>query len=291
MYEKKGGNVKLGIALSGGGIRGIAHAGVLKALEENGIQIEAIGGTSSGALIAGLYVLGYSPDDIYRLFKKYAKQIVGMGISPTISKISHIFNKESTGFRKGEEIEEIFNTLAERKGIYQISQINKIPISIPAVDIKNGKEYIFTNHIPKEKNVYGKYIMDISIGKALRASSSFPAVFCPCDFKEHKFLDGGALNNVPVIEVKKQGVEKVVAVNFKADDITDTSNYMDIAMRAIDLMGNKISEENLKQSDYILTIGTDKTGLLDTKKLDSCYQYGYQATMKEIQKIKEIINE
>ena len=69
--------VKLGIALSGGGIRGIAHAGVLKALEESGIKIEAIGGTSSGALIAGLYALGYSPEDIYFLFKKYAKNIVG----------------------------------------------------------------------------------------------------------------------------------------------------------------------------------------------------------------------
>ena len=82
-----------------------------------------------------------------------------------------------------------------------------------------------------------------------------------------------------------------MAVNFKADDIEDTSNYMDIAMRAIDLMGNKISEENLKQSDYILTIGTDRMGLLDVKKLDSCYQYGYVETVNQIDKIKEIIYE
>ena len=283
--------MKLGIALSGGGIRGIAHAGVLKALEESGIKIEAIGGTSSGALIAGLYALGYSPEDIYFLFKKYAKKIVGTTSNSVFSQISQVFKKENTGFRKGEDIEELFNVLAREKGIKTISQIKKIPISIPAVDIKDGKEYIFTNHIPKEKNAYKKYIGDISIGKALRATSSFPAVFCPCDFKEHKFLDGGALNNVPVLEVKKQGMEKVLAVNFKADDITEDSNYMDIAMRTIDLMGNKIAEENLKQSDYILTIGTDKTGLLDIKKLDSCYQYGYETTRKEINKIKEIIKE
>ncbi len=283
--------MKLGIALSGGGIRGIAHAGVLKALEESGIKIEAIGGTSSGALIAGLYALGYSPEDIYFLFKKYAKKIVGTTSNSVFSQISQVFKKENAGFRKGEDIEELFNVLAREKGIKTISQIKKIPISIPAVDIKDGKEYIFTNHIPKEKNAYKKYIGDISIGKALRATSSFPAVFCPCDFKEHKFLDGGALNNVPVLEVKKQGMEKVLAVNFKADDITEDSNYMDIAMRTIDLMGNKIAEENLKQSDYILTIGTDKTGLLDIKKLDSCYQYGYETTRKEINKIKEIIKE
>lgn len=283
--------MKLGLALSGGGIRGIAHAGVLKALEDNHIKIDAIGGTSSGALIAGLYVLGYTPDDIYMLFKKHSKQIVGTGLNQVIYQVRNVFNKESSGLRNGEKIEEIFNTLAKAKGVYKISQVDKIPISIPAVDIKNGREYIFTNHIPEEKNVYGKYIMDISVGKALRASSSFPAVFCPCDFGEHKFLDGGALNNIPVIEVKKQGIDKVLAVNFKADDIEDTSNYMDIAMRAIDLMGNKISEENLKQSDYILTIGTDRMGLLDVKKLDSCYQYGYVETVNQIDKIKEIIYE
>ena len=283
--------MKLGLALSGGGIRGIAHAGVLKALEDNHIKIDAIGGTSSGALIAGLYVLGYTPDDIYMLFKKHSKQIVGTGLNQVIYQVRNVFNKESSGLRNGEKIEEIFNTLAKAKGVYKISQVDKIPISIPAVDIKNGREYIFTNHIPEEKNVYGKYIMDISVGKALRASSSFPAVFCPCDFGEHKFLDGGALNNIPVIEVKKQGIDKVLAVNFKADDIEDTSNYMDIAMKAIDLMGNKISEENLKQSDYILTIGTDRMGLLDVKKLDSCYQYGYVETVNQIDKIKEIIYE
>ena len=288
---RKGENVKLGIALSGGGIRGIAHAGVLKALEESKIKIEAIGGTSSGALIAGLYVLGYSPEDIYHLFKIYAKDIVGIGQNPIFLRIYNVLRRENTGFRKGENIEELFNKLANDKGIKNISQITKMPISIPTVDIKDGKEYIFTNYIPNEKNPYKKYIGDISVGKALRATSSFPAVFCPCDFKEHKFLDGGALDNVPVIEVKKQGIEKVLAVNFKADDITKDSNYIDIAMRTIDLMGNKIAEENLKQSDYILTIETDKVGLLDIKKMDSCYQYGYNTTMKEINKIKEIIQE
>jgi len=283
--------VKLGIALSGGGIRGIAHAGVLKALEESGIKIEAIGGTSSGALIAGAYVLGYSPEDIYDLFKIYAKDIVAIGQNSIFSRIYQVLKKENTGFRKGENIEKLFNKLAKDKGIETISQITKMPISIPTVDIKDGKEYIFTNHIPNEKSPYKKYIGDIPVGKALRATSSFPAVFCPCDFNEHKFLDGGALDNVPVIEVKKQGIEKVLAVNFKADDITEDSNYMDIAMRTIDLMGNKIAEENLKQSDYILTIETDKMGLLEVKKIDSCYQYGYETTMKVINKIKEIIQE
>ena len=62
--------MKIGLALSGGGIRGIAHAGVIKALEESNIKIDIIGGTSSGSMIASLYALGYKPDEIYGLFKK-----------------------------------------------------------------------------------------------------------------------------------------------------------------------------------------------------------------------------
>lgn len=284
--------MKIGLALSGGGIRGIAHAGVLKALEDNHIKIDAIGGTSSGGLIASLYALGYSPYYIYFLFKRYSKELVEINSSPIINGISNfITNKKVnlSGLKTGEEIEKAYNELAIKKGIKKIGDIKNIPLVIPAVDVGDSKEYVFTNRIPEKEQDMSQYITDISVGKAVRASSSFPAIFCPCDFKTHKFLDGGALDNIPVIEVKKQGVDKVIAVNFKADDINEESNIMDIAMRTIDIMGNKISEQSLKMSDYILTISTDKTGLLDIEKLDSCYKYGYRQTMREINKIKKAI--
>ena len=78
-------DMKIGIALSGGGIRGIAHAGVLKALEDNGIKIDMIGGTSSGSLIASLYAMGYTPYYIYVLFKRYAGEIIAVETKPIIS--------------------------------------------------------------------------------------------------------------------------------------------------------------------------------------------------------------
>ncbi len=277
--------MKLGLALSGGGIRGIAHAGVLRALEENKIKVDVIGGTSSGALVASLYAMGYSPYYIYVLFKKYAKDIVNINVGNfLLSRKNNIL-----GFRTGENIEKVYNNLALKKGVKKISDI-KMPIVIPTVDISDSKKYVFTNNSPKNNEVYNKYITDISIGKAVRASSSFPAVFCPCEYKTHRFLDGGALDNIPVEEVKKQGATKVIAVNFKADDIDENSNIMDIAMRTIDIMGNKISEESLSSSDYILTVQTDKTGLLDIEKLDSCYKYGYNSVIQNLSKIKKSID-
>lgn len=188
--------------------------------------------------------------------------------------------------KTGRSLEEAYNELANRKGIEKIADITKMSLVIPTVDVKQSKEYIFTNLVPQKTGEESQYITDISIGKAVRASSSFPAVFCPCDFKEHKFLDGGILDNIPVMEVKKQGADKVIAINFKADDVEEDSSVMDIVMRTLDIMGNKISEESLEQSDFILTIPTDQTGLFDVEKLDKCYQFGYQTVVQNIDQIK-----
>lgn len=281
----------IGIALSGGGIRGIAHAGVLKALEESNIQIDIIGGTSSGSLVSVLYAMGFSPYYIFLLFKRYAKNIVDFDTVPIISTIGNFMvNKkfQICGFNSGEEIGRVYDELAKNRGINNISDI-KMPIVIPAVDVNDAKKYIFTNNPLKNTNKI-QYISDISVGTAVRASSSFPGIFCPCEYKKHKFLDGGILDNIPVKEVRKQGADKVIAVNFKADIIDENSNFMDISMRTLDIMGNKISEENLADSDFVLTVETDKTGLLDYEKLDSCYKFGYDFCMKNIEKIKSILS-
>lgn len=285
--------MKLGIALSGGGIRGIAHAGVLKALEDNHIKIDMIGGCSSGSMIASLYAMGYAPEYIYELFKTYAKDIAALNTKPIISGIqSHFWGKKKTikGLKDGEPIETLCNKLALKKGIQSMKEIS-MPIVIPSVDITESKEYVFTNQIPKETEDTSQYITQISVGKAVRASSSFPAVFNPCTVGTHAFMDGGALDNIPVYEVKKQGADKVIAVKFDADPIDENSNLMDIVMKTIDIMGSKISEESLEMSDMVLNVYTDKVGLLDIKKLDSCYQYGYDCVMQNIEKIRRKIIE
>ena len=204
----------IGIALAGGGIRGIAHVGVLKALEENGIEIEAIGGTSVGSIIAALYAMGYKPYYIYVLFKKYARDIINIGSAPIISGIGNFVKNKKIGFsglNDGTLLEKMHNELAERKGFKVIADI-KMPLVIPAVDIQEAKQYIFTN-CAQRNNPYDNFITEIEIGKAVRASSSFPAVFCPCEFKNHMFMDGGVLNNVPVEELKMIYDKKVITVN------------------------------------------------------------------------------
>ena len=102
--------MKLGLALSGGGIRGAVHIGVLQALEENNIKIDIIGGTSSGSLVAVLYAMGYSPIHILELFKRYGKNITSMGKTSLINGVgNYIVNKKFniSGINDGKEMEKI----------------------------------------------------------------------------------------------------------------------------------------------------------------------------------------
>ena len=284
--------MKIGLALSGGGIRGIAHAGVLKAFEENNIKIDIIGGTSSGSLIATLYALGYSPLHIFFIFKKYAKEIVSIDSSTIFRSVSGLIKNKKLnilGFNKGISLEKEYNELAKRKGAKKISDI-KMPIVIPSVDINKSKEYVFTNKVPKENEDNMTYITDIPIGSAVRASSSFPGVFCPCEYKGYSFLDGGILDNIPVKEVKKQGADIIISVNFELEEVNEDSNIIDITMRTLDIMGSKVSENSLNYTDYLITIEACKVGLLDFTKLETCYQCGYETAIKAIKgKMGEIL--
>lgn len=280
----------IGIAFAGGGIRGIAHVGVLKALEENNIKIEAVGGTSAGSIVAALYAMGYKPYYIYVLFKKYAQDIINIGNSSIVNGIGNFVKTKKigiAGLNDGTLLEKMFNELATRKKMKVVADI-KMPLVIPAVDIAEAKEYIFTNCAPRN-NVNDEYITEISIGKAIRASSSFPAYFCPCEYKNHIFMDGGVLDNTPILPLKKICKHKVMAVNFEADPVEENCDVMDIIMKTLDIMGNKIAEESFKQSDLVLTVPTDRAGLFDIEKMDKCYKFGYDTTIKNIDKIKKLI--
>lgn len=284
--------LKIGLALSGGGVRGVAHAGALKALEENGINIDIIGGTSAGSLIGSLYALGYSPYYIYILFKRYADELTGINTGIIASGVGNfILNKKVTvdGLKTGESIEKTYNELACKKGVKKISQI-RMPLIIPTVDVSSEREYVFASRVPNGADE-SMYITDIDIGKAVRASSSFPVVFSPCRYKDHIFIDGGALDNTPASEVKKQGADKVISIKFESDKVKENSNIMDIVMKVIDIMGSKVSEESLNMSDYILTIPSDGTGLLDTSNIDFCYKSGYNTVMSHIDEIKKVLEE
>ena len=195
------------------------------------------------------------------------------------------------GLNSGEKIEKIINKFCEKNKIKNINQI-KNNLIIPAVDIYNGNIYYFcsenmckNNNKKISNNI--KYIYDIEIGKAVRASCSYPGVFAPTEFNNTKLMDGGIRENTPWRELKNCGADKVLCVCFEteAKEKKEEKNIIDVIMASIEIMDRELANYELEGIDYLLNIKTKKISLLDSSKIDFLYNLGYEETKKKIQTI------
>lgn len=280
--------MKIGLALAGGGVKGAGHIGVIKALEENGIEIGYIGGTSIGSIVSSLYAMGYSTEEMLKLFKYFAKDVMKVDPKYFWSNVKARKNVVGDGLISGEGIEMAINECAELKKLKTIEDI-KMPIVIPTVDIKESKKYIFTNHKFdghfKEENC----IKDILIGKAVRASASYPGMFAPTVFEEHKFVDGGIIDNLPASEVRALGAEKVLSIRFSSEKDIDPKSMLEVVTKSIDLLFEQRTASEVASSDFAITLDLSEASVFNIKKIDYCYEQGYIAAITNMPKIKEMI--
>lgn len=286
--------MKLGICFAGGGIKGIAHVGVLKAFEEENIKFDYISGTSSGSIVAALYSVGYNADEIYEIFKKYNKKINYFELKNIFKLIYGIIIKRKiiiSGLNSGEKIEKLINQECNKKGIKNINQIRK-KVLIPSVDLCNGKIIIFSSI--KNRGIYSDKIIyknNINIGKAVRASCSYPGVFEPMLFEKEYLIDGGIRENVPWKELKENGVDKVISIIFQNEiEKKQKINIFDSISGSIELLCHELSNYELNGADYLLKIKTKNISLLDKSKMNYLYQLGYIEAKGKISEIKKLIN-
>ena len=273
-------NKKISLCLAGGGIKGVAHIGVLKVLEEENIEIEYIGGTSSGSIVSSLYAAGFSADEIYYIFKKYCKKIKYANLKNILKLIYGLIIERKIiidGLNSGKEIEKLINKESNKKGVYNISDIKK-PLVIPSVNMNTGEVIWFTSCSKRvEYSDKIKFVDDISIGKAVRASCSYPVVFSPCEYRDMELIDGGIRENVPWKELELLGAKNIVNVIFESDKKDNCcDNLIEVAGRSIDLLCRELSNYEMQGTYKILKIKTEKTGLLDISKLENLYYLGYK---------------
>ena len=286
--------MQIGLVLSGGGAKGAAHIGALKALEEENIQISCISGTSSGSIVASLYACGYTPTQIYYIFKRYCKCITDYDKLIPFKVLNTLFTGKIRlkSLAKGNNLEWIINNQCSKKGIYDISQL-KIPCVIPAVDVVHGTiVYFCSRKIENIRNttVYEdipEYVFYGKISDIVRASTAVPGVFSPKTIGKYLLVDGGIRVNSPVTVLKnyKSNDEKVLVIYFeKENNNVAPKNIIDTAVKSFDIMGHEINEWEISQADYKLDIESRDVGLLDVSKIDYMVNLGYTETKQYINK-------
>lgn len=281
-----------GLSLSGGGIKAAAHIGALKAFEEEKIKFDCVSGASSGSIIATMYALGYNSDEMWKLFKKYYKKIKYVEWKQVIKMIlGLIFTRRLVidGLNSGKVIEKIINEICKKSHVENINEI-KMPLMISMVDLQKGTVYIASSQ-EKRKVLQDntKYISDIPIATAVRASCSFPVVFSPCKFDGIQLIDGGTRENLPWKGLKEYGADEVYGIAF--DTILEKNqcckNMIEVAARAMELQGRELANYEREGIDHLITICLKKVALLDSSQIDILYKMGYEETKKQLNLLKK----
>ena len=274
--------MKIGLCLSGGGIKGAAHIGVIKALEEENIKFDCVSGT-----------MGYTPEDMLELFKNYGKEISKIDWCIIFKLIFGLIFKRKIcveGLNKGTKIEKIINKRAKQKNIKLISDI-KMPLIIPSVNLYDGSIYMFISQQNERK--YSDEVItinNIDIGKAVEASCSYPGIFCPTNYNNQKLVDGGVRENTPWKELKNIGAEKIISVVFEEKKKEKKNvNMLDCITGSMGIMMHELYNYEIEGIEYLLKIKTDKIWLLDIEKTEELYKIGYEITKKKIKEIKEYL--
>lgn len=239
---------KTGIALSGGGARGIAHLGALKALEEEGFKPSMISGTSAGSLAGAFYADGFKPDEILDIFS--TRKIYNL--------MRLIYPK--TGFMRVDGLREI---LTENLRSDKIEDL-KIPLIITATNFNLGKTEYFT-----EGNLID----------ALISSAAIPILFEAQKIQDTFYLDGGIMNNLPVYPLRKK-CKRIIAVHVNPiGNIEKISSPVQVAERSFHLaIGASIQHIKEEVDLFIEPPGLSEFGMLEVKRAKEIFNVGYSYT-------------
>lgn len=308
----------LGLALSGGSIRGMSHIGALRALEEEGLKPDMIAGTSAGSVIASLYTTGMTVDEIEEAVTKYGRYIVDFDLAGTLSaalRLGPLFRGSPVldGLVKGNRIEKIMEKLTDGKKMYQ----SDIPLAITATDISDGSPVVFvSNKLYKPYTSGVTYYDNVLIAEAVRASIAIPVVFKPkvikIGQKVRRLVDGGVVNNLPIDVLKSMGASKIIGINlgYSGDRQEDVDNIIEIGNQSIDIMTYCITKLRNKLENVIELVFNEKRSfypgrinqeavvvnpriydisIFDYRRIPECIERGYTAMKQSLPEVRKIL--
>lgn len=292
----------IGLALSGGGAKGLAHIGVIEALRDYGINIDYIAGTSSGSIIASLYAAGYTPNEMLRIINVNKDKVIDIDKNVGFKLLGSLVSKKVSikGFIKGNSLERLLRYVLKQKGVQDISDVS-MPLAIPVVDLATGEIAYFWNTLGRNDNCLiedsSKYDDEPSyytkgdLASIVRASCSVPGVFVPKKIDDNYYVDGGVRVNTPVEVLRKMGADKIIAVSFDCNKRPAFSieNVVGISTQAFNIMTHSSNEEEITAADVNIRLCLNNVSLLDVSKATYVAKRGYNIVARNIIKIKEML--
>lgn len=284
--------MSLGLVLSGGGVRGAAHIGVLKALHEANIRPDLISGTSAGSIVAGLYSYGYTPQELAIIANEISRNYIDVdtiGVFMTLINVVCNAAIPISGLIKGNILEKYFVKLTKGSRM----QTAKIRTAITAVDINNTNIVVFTS-TPTRFFVSDdyKFVYNAKYSDAIRASIAIPGIFQPKIYNNMRLVDGGIRANLPVDIIRRMGARKVIAVNlgYGGYPMPGVDNILEISLQAIDLMIYHITIPSIKSADIIITPTMDEAEHSNLNKMNYFIECGYKTTKKLMPSIMNLMS-
>lgn len=268
---------KIGLALSGGAARGLAHVGVISVLHEEGIPIDMIAGTSAGAIMGAVYASGRNPDVMkdFALDTNWKK--TGAMIDPSFPK---------TGLIKGRKLKKLLASFVG--GNIRFSDL-KIPLACVATDIDTGEEIIIKRG---------------SVPDALRATVSIPGIFTVVKREGRYLVDGGLTTPVPVNVARNMGADFIIAVNVNPDvsgrmgktsrrrvEANKEPNIFQVMMQSIYITTHSLALNNMADADVVIEPDLAHIGASEFSRAPETVELGEQAAREAIPEIKRKLGE
>jgi NTE family protein len=272
---------KIGLVLSGGGARGIAHIGVLEWFEENHIPVDYVVGTSMGGIVGGIYATGKTPAEMLKIIEEIDWDDV-LRSTPPYNELSF---RRKQDRRENQTVIEfgLKNGVRVPSGLNSGHKVDLIleRLTLPYSKIESFDELVVPFRAVATDMIKGEAVIlkDGSLSTALRATMAFPGVFTPVEREGKILADGGLVNNIPTDIAKKMGADIIIAVDIGTPLSTDPKALESIGgvlsqSIGIALIGN--DRRNLALADIIIAPDLGKYTLFDFQGANELYKLGYK---------------
>ena len=252
---------RLGLALGGGAARGFAHIGVIQVLEENGIKVDLVAGTSAGSLVASLYASGKTGKEMQALAEGMDEGAITDWSFPL------------RGLIRGEALARFIRDKTGGRGIEQMA----LPLGIVATDLSDGSAILFRSG---------------DTGTAVRASSAVPAVFQPVRIGQREYVDGGLVSPVPVRFAREMGAQIIVGVDITSPPEKDPpGDAFRMLMQTFSIMGRSINTFELREADVVIRPRLDGVASSDFTARRRAIQAGREAAQAMLPLLRQRIAE